>query len=83
MSEKDNRVILEEKRLIKKKKKERKNSMHSFPDEYSHSMTRSGRSPGGGLDNPSRALAQRISWTEEPGRLPSTESQKLPTGLSE
>ena len=29
----------------------------------------SGRSPGGGRDNPLQYLAWRISWTEEPGRL--------------
>ena len=29
----------------------------------------SGRSPGGGHDNPLQCLAWRIPWTEEPGGL--------------
>ena len=31
----------------------------------------SGRSPGGGNDNPLQYLAWRIPWTEEPGEPPS------------
>ena len=33
------------------------------------SIQGSGRSHGGGHDNPLHILAWRISWTEEPGRL--------------
>ena len=32
------------------------------------SIPRSGRSPGGGHDNPFQYFAWRILWTEEPGR---------------
>ena len=32
------------------------------------SIPGSGRSPGGGNDNPLQYLAWRIPWTEEPGR---------------
>ena len=35
-----------------------------------------GRSPGERNGNPSSVLAWRIPWTEEPGRLLSTGSQK-------
>ena len=34
------------------------------------SISGSGRSPGGGCDNPLGILAWRIPWTEEPGGLP-------------
>ena len=37
----------------------------------------SGRSPGGGHDNPLRILAWRILWTEETGRLQSMGSQRV------
>ena len=33
------------------------------------SIPGSGRSPGGGHGNPTRVLAWRVPWTEEPGRL--------------
>ena len=33
------------------------------------SIPGSGRSPGGGNDNPSSILAWRIPWAEEPGGL--------------
>ena len=33
------------------------------------SASESGRSPGGGDDNPPSALAWRITWTEESGRV--------------
>ena len=36
----------------------------------------SGRSPGGGSGNPLQPLAWRIPWTEEPGGLQSTGSQR-------
>jgi len=80
MSEKDSRGILEEKRLIKKIIVIQ---CTLFPHKYSHAMPRSGRPPGGGHENPSSVLAQRISWTEEPGRLQSMELQKHPTILRE
>ena len=35
------------------------------------SIPGSGRSPGGGRDNPLQYLAWRIPWTEEPGGLQS------------
>ena len=35
------------------------------------SMSRSGRSPGGGHGNPLQYLAWRIPWTEEPDGLQS------------
>ena len=37
----------------------------------------SGRSPGGGNGNLLQILAWRIPWTEEPGRLQSTGSQRV------
>ena len=37
----------------------------------------SGRTPGGGHSNPLRVLAWRIPWTEKPGGLRSTGSQKV------
>ena len=37
----------------------------------------SGRSPGGGHGNPLSILAWRIPWTEEPGGLQSTGSQRV------
>ena len=37
----------------------------------------SGRSHGGGHDNPLHILAWRISWTEEPRRLQSIGLQKV------
>ena len=40
------------------------------------------RSPGEGKDYHSSALAWRIPWTEEPGRLQSTGSQKVGHGWS-
>ena len=40
----------------------------------------SGSSPGGGNDNYSSVLAWKIPWTEEPGRLQSTGSQRLGHG---
>ena len=36
-----------------------------------------GRSPGGGMATHSSILAWRILWTEEPGGLPSTGSQRV------
>ena len=36
-----------------------------------------GRSTGGGHGNPSRILAWRIPWTEEPGGLQSTGSERV------
>ena len=36
-----------------------------------------GRSPGGGNGNHSSVLAWRIPWTEDPGGLQSTESQRV------
>ena len=41
------------------------------------SILGSGRSPGGGHGNHSSILAWRIPWTEEPGRLQSTGSQRI------
>ena len=40
------------------------------------SIPGSGRSPGEGNGNPLSILAWRIPWTEEPGRLQSTDSPK-------
>ena len=37
----------------------------------------SGRSPGGGNDNPLQCSCLKISWTEEPGRLQSKGSQRV------
>ena len=37
----------------------------------------SGRSPGGGHNNPLQYFAWRIPWTEEPGRLQSIGSQRV------
>ena len=36
-----------------------------------------GKAPGGGHGNPSRILAWRIPWTEEPGRLQSIELHRV------
>ena len=36
-----------------------------------------GRSPGEGNGNPIRVLAWEIPWTEEPGELQSTGSQRV------
>ena len=36
-----------------------------------------GRSPGGGMATHSSVLAWRIPWTEEPGGLQSTGSQRV------
>ena len=36
-----------------------------------------GRSPGGENGNPTTILAWKIPWTEEPGRLQSTRSQRV------
>ena len=36
----------------------------------------SGRSPGAGNGNPSSILAWKVPWTEEPGGLQSTGTQK-------
>ena len=41
------------------------------------SMPESGRSPGGGNDNPPSILAWRIPWTEEAGGLQSGGSQRV------
>ena len=41
------------------------------------SIPGSGRSPGGGHGNPASILAWRIPWTEEPGGLQSTGSQRV------
>ena len=41
------------------------------------SIPGSGRSPGGGMATHSRILAWRILWTEEPGRLQTTGSQRV------
>ena len=38
---------------------------------------KSGRFPGRGHGNPSSTLAWRIPWTEEPGGLQSTGSQRV------
>ena len=43
----------------------------------------SGRSPGGGNDNPLCILAWRVSWTEKPGGLHPVGSQKSQTRLSD
>jgi len=40
-------------------------------------MPRSGRSPGEGMATQFSILAQRISWTEEPGQLQSIGSQRV------
>ena len=37
----------------------------------------SGSSPGGANDNPHQYFAWRIQWTEEPGGLQSTGSQRV------
>ena len=42
----------------------------------------SGRSPGGEHGNPLSILAWRIPWTEEPGRLQSTGSQRVRCSLA-
>ena len=42
-----------------------------------------GRSPGEGNGNPLRILVWEISWTEEPGGLQSTGSQKTQTQLGD
>ena len=42
-----------------------------------------GRSPGEGNGNPLRILVWEISWTEEPGGLQSTGSQKSQTQLGD
>ena len=36
-----------------------------------------GRSPGGGSGNQSSVLAREVPWTEEPGGLQSTGSQRV------
>ena len=41
------------------------------------SISGSGRSPGEINGNPLRDSCWRIPWTEEPGRLQSTESQRV------
>ena len=41
------------------------------------SIPGSGRSPGEGNSNPSRLLAWKIPWTEEPGRLQSMALQRV------
>ena len=41
------------------------------------SIPGSGKSPGGGHGNPLNILAWRIPWTEEPGGLRSTGSQRV------
>ena len=40
-------------------------------------ISESGRSPGGGNGNPLSVLAWKIPWTEEPGGLQSTGSQRV------
>ena len=40
-------------------------------------ISETGRSPGGGNGNPLSVLAWKIPWTEEPGRLQSTGSQRV------
>ena len=41
------------------------------------SIPESGRSPGGGNNNPLCFLAWKIPWTEEPGELQSMRSQRV------
>ena len=48
-----------------------------------NSIPGSGRSPGEGMATHSSILVWEIPWIEEPGRLESTESQKIWTGLSD
>ena len=47
------------------------------------SILGSGRSPGEGNGNPLQYSSQEIPWTEEPGELQSTGSQKSRTPLSD
>ena len=42
-----------------------------------HSIPGSGSSPGGGMATHSGILAWRIPWTEKPGGLQSTGSQRV------
>ena len=42
-----------------------------------------GSSPGGANDNPHQYFAWRIQWTEEPGGLQSTGSQRVRHDLSD
>ena len=55
-----------------------KNSLDNAGDlRYAGSILGSGRSPGGGHGNPLSILAWRIPWTEEPGGLQFTGSQRV------
>ena len=47
------------------------------------SIPGSGRSPGEGNGNPLQYACWEIPWTEEPGKLQSTGSQKSRTCLSD
>ena len=47
------------------------------------SIPGSGRSPGEGNGNPLQYSCLEIPWTEEPGRLQSTGSQRVGTRLSD
>ena len=47
------------------------------------SIPGSGKSPGEGNGNPLQYLALRIPWTEKPGRLQSTGSQRVGHDLSD
>ena len=60
-----------------------KNPPNSAGDtRHAGSIPGSGRSPGGGNGNDSSILASEIPWTEKPGGLESTGSQRVLTGLS-
>ena len=41
------------------------------------SVLESGRSPGGGHDNPTSVFLPRVPWTEKPGGLQSIGSQRV------